>query len=158
MRDRLNLLIVSAWTFLAVSCTAIAGPEINGYVVAVEKDRFLVTEFAEKAGKAVFRKAIWFSGKPANLQLGQKVKVWTDAMQESYPAQAHAEKCTIEKNSPAHEAIRKALLIRKKQSDIFLPFIVSVKQDQKSKSWQIQFADGFKQKIDQEPVTIKPGE
>ncbi|MFJ8512058.1 DUF3221 domain-containing protein [Lysinibacillus xylanilyticus] len=70
-------------------------PTIIGEIVQLEGERFLVESIAEKLpdGRP---NAIWFStDEIESLKVGQNVSVWTTAIEESYPAQASADKIEI---------------------------------------------------------------
>ncbi|MGO4890630.1 DUF3221 domain-containing protein [Anaerobacillus sp. MEB173] len=73
-------------------------PAITGEIVKIERGRFLVESTTEKLpdGRP---DAIWFSTADIDsLKVGQIVSVWTNAINESYPGQASADKIEIKKN------------------------------------------------------------
>ncbi|PWW31254.1 uncharacterized protein DUF3221 [Cytobacillus oceanisediminis] len=70
-------------------------PAITGEIVKIENGRFLVESTTEKLpdGRP---DAIWFSTNDIeSLRVGQLVSVWTNEINESYPAQANADKIEI---------------------------------------------------------------
>lgn len=70
-------------------------PTIIGEIVQIEGGRFLVESKTEKLpdGRP---EAIWFStGEIESLKVGQNVSVWTNALEDSYPQKANAEKIEI---------------------------------------------------------------
>ena len=135
-------------------CNSMAGPYVEGYVVDINKNRFLVTAYDAKRGKLAANNATWFTGKPNKLKIGQKVKVWTNGVKESYPAQADADKCKVVEDGAEAEAIGKALQIRKTAGVTSVPFVVSIKKDAKNKTWDVQFAGGLDGKMDTKPITV----
>jgi hypothetical protein len=85
-----------------------SAPGIEGYVVRQEAGKMLVV--------APDREAIWFQSAPSKAKIGQKVQVWYSESQESYPAQAKADRVTIvlslkpsEADLSEAEAVRAAL-------------------------------------------------
>ena len=70
-------------------------PTIIGEIVRIEGGRILVEDKTEKLsdGRPY---AVWFStDEIESLKVGQNVSVWTNAIKESYPGQANAEKIKI---------------------------------------------------------------
>ncbi|MGE7689614.1 DUF3221 domain-containing protein [Lysinibacillus sp. NPDC097214] len=70
-------------------------PTIIGEIVQIEGERFLVESITEKLpdGRP---DAIWFStDEIESLKVGLTVSVWTNAIEDSYPQQANAEKIEI---------------------------------------------------------------
>ena len=122
-------------------------PEVEGYVVHINGGRFLVTAYEPARGRLSCNNATYFSGVPQGLQVGQKVRVWTQAVMESYPAQADADHVEIVTATPIAgaigteaEAIRTALPMRKTSSPHSVPFIVRAQYDTTTKSWAVLFA------------------
>lgn len=70
-------------------------PTIIGEIVRIEGGRFLVEDKTEKLSDDR-PYAIWFStDEIESLKEGQNFSVWTNAIEESYPAQADAKKIEI---------------------------------------------------------------
>jgi len=70
-------------------------PGMTGYVMAKDNERILVVDpvsqdFSSTGGVNEFYDAIWFSNIPEEIKEGDKVKVWFDAVAESYPGQSEA--------------------------------------------------------------------
>jgi len=75
-------------------------PGMTGYVMAKENERILVVDpipkdFSSTGGVDEFYNAIWFSNIPEAIKEGDKVKVWFDAVAESYPGQSEALKIEV---------------------------------------------------------------
>ena len=75
-------------------------PGMTGYVMAKENERILVVDpvsqdFSSTGGVNEFYDAIWFSNIPEEIKEGDKVKVWFDAVAESYPGQSEAIKIEV---------------------------------------------------------------
>lgn len=71
-------------------------PGMEGYVVQKEGGRILVVDsvpkdYSSTGGVKEFYNAIFFSGAPDDIRIGQKVKVWFTIVAESYPGQSKAE-------------------------------------------------------------------
>lgn len=98
-----------------------APPGMEGYVTAIDGGRMLVVDpvpkdFSSTGGVSEFYEAIWFSGKPDHVEVGQKVQVWFDIVAESYPGQSAALKVRVMTSPKPQnadlseaEAIREAL-------------------------------------------------
>ncbi|HYE66998.1 MAG TPA: YobA family protein [Anaerovoracaceae bacterium] len=70
-------------------------PGMTGYVMGKENERILVVDpvsqdFSSTGGVNEFYDAIWFSNIPEEIKEGDKVKVWFDAVADSYPGQSEA--------------------------------------------------------------------
>jgi hypothetical protein len=128
-----------------------AKPGMEGYVVNVSNDRFLVVSsqpetFSSTGGLSEFYNAISFSNAPKDIQVGYKVQVWFGAVAESFPGQSRALK-TVILPSPKPEgaslaeadAIRKALeTVASKE----LPIIKAAEYDARSDLWSVHIKQG----------------
>ncbi|SDN97415.1 DUF3221 domain-containing protein [Alkalicoccus daliensis] len=75
-------------------------PVITGYVLDMEENSALVVEstaqdFSDTGGQEEFYSAIYFTEMPEEVQLGDRVEVWAEAVAESYPGQAEAQRVEI---------------------------------------------------------------
>src|SRR5690554_5936266 len=65
-----------------------------GYIMDIDSGgRILVVDpvaqdFSNTGGVDEFYNAIWFSDAPQEVELGERVEVWFDAVAESYPGQS----------------------------------------------------------------------
>ena len=129
------------------------GALIEGYVVKIENERFLVVDplpqdYSSTGGMREFFDAIWFSNVPKDIRVGQKVQVWFHNVATSYPGQSRAEKVSIlpdhhpvKANLSGSEAIRKSLESEKlKETDI--PLIKAVNYNPETDIWTIQIKQG----------------
>jgi len=68
-------------------------PDITGYVVEKSNDNILVVsetseDLRENGGVAEFYEMIWFSNSSNEINLGDKVDIWYNSVNQSYPAKA----------------------------------------------------------------------
>ncbi len=122
---------------------------IEGYVTAVEGGRILVVsseaqDFSSTGGVDEFYNAIWFSNAPDSIKAGDFVKVWFDAVAESYPGQSeaiHVEVVQGQKPEGASlsqsEALNKALRIH----DQGVYAVLSISYNQETDKWNIRLKD-----------------
>jgi hypothetical protein len=121
-------------------------PRMEGYVVKEEDGRILVVDplpkdFSSSGGVKEFYDAIWFSDAPPDVQIGHKVRVWFDMVEESYPGQSRAIKVLIlTDNNPRHsdlseaEAIREVLQAHQSER---VPVVKKAEYDEKSDTWNV---------------------
>ena len=127
-------------------------PGITGYVMDKENGGILVVDqaaqdFSSNGGLSEYYEAIWFSNAPDDINVGEQVKVWFDAVRESYPAQSDIEKIeVIQGQKPdgaklsESEALYKALTSSEINTDFFL-IAKSVEYDKESHEWNIQLKE-----------------
>lgn len=151
MKKILSYFIITLLTFSIIGCSAgnhSGDPGMEGYVMSVENGRMLVVDtksqdFSSTGGVKEFYNAIVFSNAPKDVQVGQKVQVWFDAVAESYPGQSSAKKVKIlPSNQPANANLAEDAAIRKAlDSQSFGHFgvlvIKSVSYDESSDVWEI---------------------
>ncbi|MCZ0702806.1 hypothetical protein J2T56_002583 [Natronobacillus azotifigens] len=97
---RCNLLFLFLIFFLFGCSFRDSEPGITGYVTDITDTRMLVTsseaqDLSDNGGVNEFYQMIWFSNAPDTVELGDKVSVWYDSLQESYPAQSSVKKYEI---------------------------------------------------------------
>ncbi|WP_258000419.1 YobA family protein [Bacillus sp. Marseille-P3661] len=137
-------------SLMLVGCTSNEEPGMEGYIVNKENGRILVVEsvpkdFSSSGGLPEFYNAIYFSDAPNNVNVGDKVQVWFDAVAESYPGQSRVEKIEIlttpkpeYANLTHSEVIRQALgTVNMNQNGISLPIIKAVMYDAKLDVWNV---------------------
>jgi|GEM_PF-933777 len=141
-------------------------PGIIGYVMKKEDGRILVVDsspkdFSDSGGVAEFYDAIWFSGAPEDIEVGEKVKVWFGEVRESYPAQSSAKRIEVVTGVRPEgamlteaEAIAKALSSVENKED-FLVAVKSVEFDTEKGEWNIQLKDVHGDRI--LDITIEDG-
>jgi hypothetical protein len=119
-------------------------PDMTGYVMSQEGDQILVVDTIDPDTNGNPR-AMWVSDVSGNSLIGKRVEVWThDAVQESYPEQAEADKVAVLEMSEvegadleAYEALSNAL------TDLSTQDILSVKMlsfDIDSDEWLVQLS------------------
>ncbi|MBB6671529.1 YobA family protein [Cohnella nanjingensis] len=131
------------------------GTGFRGFVVRREGGRILVVssevkDFGAQGGKDEFNDAIWFSGAPSDAEVGRRVKVWTNAIDQSYPGQARAERVEVEDDvrpdgasRSEAEAVRAALASPAAVRYSPLAAVVqSAVYDAASAAWTIAIAGG----------------
>ncbi len=119
---------------------------MEGYVTDIEENRILVVsieteDFSDRGGVEEFYNAIWFSNVSDGIKAGDFVKVWFDAVAESYPGQSkaiHVEVVQEQKPEGANlsksEALNKALRSHKKGGYA----VRSILYDQETDKWNIR--------------------
>jgi len=127
-------------------------PGITGYVMKKENGRILVVnpdalDFSANGGIDEYYEAIWFSNAPGDINVGEKVAVWFDAVRESYPGQSNVKSIKIvagRKPDGAQlteaEAIRRALSSEKINSEVFM-VVKSVGYDEESHVWNVRLKE-----------------
>ncbi len=128
-------------------------PSIEGYVTGREDGRMLVVDpipqdFSASGGMKEFYNAIWFSNVPENMNIGEKVQVWFDVVEASYPGQAAAKRVrAVQAEAPDRadlteaEAIRRALAAD--QADTTQVAVIrSATYDEAADAWSIQLKRG----------------
>ncbi|SDJ09221.1 DUF3221 domain-containing protein [Salimicrobium halophilum] len=106
--------------FVMIVLSGCSFPDYEGYVIDKEDGRILVVSSeAEGWNNNDDQKhydALWASGVPKDIEIGEKVEVWADTVAESYPGQANPNKINVlpaDKPEAADltdaEAIKKAL-------------------------------------------------
>ena len=135
-------------------CQNFSKPEIEGYVMAIDDDQFLVTSMIGE-GDSASKRAIWFSAKPADLEIGQKVKVWTNALDQSYPSKAIAEKCEIVENGKSAKAISEALKMTEFGDAQSIPFVSNIQFIVKEQTWKIKLESGSGEEMISKAVVVK---
>ncbi|SIS46314.1 DUF3221 domain-containing protein [Salimicrobium flavidum] len=112
-----RILIALCGMILLAGCSF---PDYKGYVMEKEDRRILVVSPEAEGWNGnddqKHYDALWASGVPEDIEIGEQVEVWADTVAESYPGQANPEKINV---LPADEpeaadlteaeAIRKAL-------------------------------------------------
>lgn len=138
-------------------------PGIEGYVTKKEDGRILVVDpesqdFSSTGGADEFYNAIWFSDAPKEIEVGEKVQVWFEAVDTSYPGQSKAVRVSVipteipdDTDLTEPEVIRSALASKElepgkitvvravgydKTSDVW-----HVQLIQEGKEWNLQFHD-----------------
>jgi len=137
-------------------------PLIEGYVVDIKNSEALVTEYDPSAGALACNNAVWLGNTPKGIQVGQKVRVWSSAVAESYPAQASGERWVFLASKSFKgsalteaEAVRRALDDRRARAVDGIPFVTDVQYDTGKQEWRIEFAGGPDGKLDVKPVLIR---
>lgn len=133
-------------------------PGIVGYVMNKDNGRILVVsqtalDFSSTGGVDEYYNAIWFSDAPKDIEIGDKVKVWYDAVRESYPGQSevkHIEVVIGQKMDGANlteaEVLYKA--IKSDKVDINQLLIVkSIGFDKQTASWKVELKENWTDKI-----------
>lgn len=169
-------LIVFLLIFLFVGCSADQPggvpavpdkePGMTGYVMAKEDERILVVDpvsqdFSSTGGVNEFYDAIWFSNIPEEIKEGDKVKVWFDAVAESYPGQSEA--ISIEvivaprpdgADLDESEAINKAL--HSGEINTSWPTVLkSIKYNKEADAWDIVMGESIGEELKTFNIQIK---
>jgi len=84
------LLIVVSTSLIACQGNLDRDPDITGYVVEQTENNILVAsesaiDLSSNGGVKNFYQMVWFSNPPKELGYGDKVEVWFDEIEESYP-------------------------------------------------------------------------
>lgn len=131
-------------------------PGIEGYVLSIRNHQMLVVSreaknYESTGGVKEFYNAVWFSNAPKNIKIGQKVQVWFNYMDESYPGQSNAEKVKVLKSKTyAGSKLTEADVIKKvvhdqskKMKELMIPTIIikSIKYDKHSHRFTVQIQD-----------------
>lgn len=141
-------------------------PGLIGYVMARENDRILVVDpvpqdFSSTGGVNEFYDAISFSNVPEEIKEGDKVKVWFDAVAESYPGQSEAIKIEVIPSSKPDgadldesEAINKAL--NSGEIDTSWPIAVkSIKYNSEKDAWEIDLRETIGEQLKTYSIHVK---
>ncbi len=141
-------------------------PGMTGYVMAKDNGRILVVDpvsqdFSSTGGVNEFYDAIWFSNTPETIMEGDKVKVWFDAVAESYPGQSEAIQIEV---VPAprpdgadldeSEAIRKAL--HSGEITTSWPTVLkSIEYNKETDTWEVSIRETIEEPVDTIRIQIK---
>ena len=148
-------LAIFAAMFLISACGAKTGgggedPGMTGYVVNIDNGRILVVDeksldFSGTGGLKEFYAAVWFSGAPDHVEIGDKVAVWHGAVAESYPGQSKVVRLEVlppDKPEGADlaqdEALRRALEARSFAGDAA---VRSIRYDAAADIWRIELRE-----------------
>ncbi|KLR74137.1 hypothetical protein B9L19_03635 [Geobacillus thermocatenulatus] len=149
------LFIAIVWSVWVAGCNTPADRyAIEGYVVRKEGRSILVVsshpqDFRSTGGLEEFYNAILVSDAPAQVKMGQTVRVWFDGgIAESYPGQGRARKVLVVPSVPRdgarlseEEAIRRALKKEAIRLQHMIPVIREVQYDKQADTWTIQIQD-----------------
>ena len=141
-------------------------PGMTGYVMAKENERILVVDpvsqdFSSTGGVNEFYDAIWFSNIPEEIKEGDKVKVWFDAVAESYPGQSEAIKIEVVPATRPNgadldesEAINKAL--HSGEITTSWPTVLkSIKYNKETDTWDIEMRETIGEQLQTFNIQIK---
>jgi hypothetical protein len=121
---------------------------IEGYVLAKDNGRILVVDpipqdFSANGGVSEFYNAIWLSGDTEQIDIGETVRAWFDAVAESYPGQAKATRISLIKSKKVGgadlneaEVVRRALT----SDELNVQAVVAIKSvayDKATDSWKV---------------------
>ncbi|KUO48733.1 MAG: hypothetical protein APF76_01975 [Desulfitibacter sp. BRH_c19] len=127
-------------------------PGIIGYVMNRENERILVIDpeaqdFSPTGGVSEYYDAIWFSNVPQDIELGEKVKVWFDIVEDSYPAQSDAIQIeVIPSQRPAEadlteaDALYEALTSELSHNDGLI-VVKNIEYDNETDTWDFTFKE-----------------
>jgi len=119
-----------------------------GNVVQRDGDRILVVDpvskdFSSSGGMENVYSAVWFSNSPSDVEVGQKVEVWSGEILTSYPGQGKAERVSIIPAKPPEgaalsekEVIQKTLS-SKVLADLAVPAVKEVIFDRSLSFWTV---------------------
>jgi hypothetical protein len=121
---------------------------ITGYIMNKENDRILVvSSYAQDLS------AIWFSKAPKDILIGEKVKVWFDAVAESYPGQSEIKKISIVPGKLPEgadlteaDALYKALTSQEIDANLVLA-VKSMEYNTQDDIWNIKLKDTMSDKV-----------
>ncbi|MBM7542080.1 DUF3221 domain-containing protein [Amphibacillus cookii] len=116
MHKKLLFILLITLTSL-LSCTYLSDnatgtkdePGITGYVVDQSDNRILVAsdqaqDLSESGGVSEYYEMIWFLNAPTDIQCGDKVDIWYDTIDDSYPAKSTLQDYHIHDQEPPEEA------------------------------------------------------
>lgn len=143
-----------------------AEPGMTGYVMAKDNGRILVVDpvaqdFSATGGVNEFYDAIWFSNIPDEIKEGDQVKVWFDAVAESYPGQSEAVKIEVISGSKPDgadldesAAINKAL--HSGEIDTSWPAVLkSIRYNQETDIWEVEIREAIGEQLKTFNIQIK---
>lgn len=132
-------------------------PGITGYVMDKEGDRMLVASYeaqdlSDDGGVSQFYQLIWFSNAPETIEIGDKVSIWYNDLNESYPAQSSVKDYKIiestkpnDANLTEIQALKRALAKQKNHpSQVFA--VQSITFDQDEANWLIELYEVWSEK------------
>lgn len=141
-------------------------PGLVGYVMVRDNDRILVVDpvpqdFSSTGGVNEFYDAISFSNVPKDIKEGDKVKVWFDAVAESYPGQSEAIKIEVIPSPKPDgadldesEAINKAL--NSGEIDTSWPTVVkSIKYNNEIDAWELDIRETIGEQLKTYSINVK---
>jgi hypothetical protein len=138
-----------------------------GYVVDKANKSILVVGSTERnfgsGGAQHYFEAIWFSKAPSDVEIGQRVEVWSDGpIAESYPAQGQADRVSVvEVRKPEGAKLTEAEAIRKaladpEVADFMAPAILEAKYDIGDSIWSISITQSGDEKVNVIKVEDEP--
>lgn len=90
---RLTYIVLLTASLMSCNNSIDREPDITGYVVEKSNENILVSsttpeDLSENGGVSEFYQMIWFSNAPEDLSCGDKIDIWHNDIQESYPARS----------------------------------------------------------------------
>lgn len=117
--------------------------EMTGYITDKDDDnRILVTE--AEGGEENYS-AVWFSTDEKDVEIGDKVVVGHDRMDDSYPGQSYAVHLeVIEPEHPEEAELNNAEALHSilPADDIDVPVVTTIDYDNNADTWFIELMDG----------------
>jgi hypothetical protein len=139
----LFIMLLSGCGLIFKGESSMAGPAIEGYVTVAETGRYLVVRNKPvhlNEANPQFVEAIWVSTDEL-LEIGDYVKVWADAINESYPGQTSADHLKIlSKNFKSTLSIKEVITV---VAEILEnnPIITNINYDAGKKQWTLHYQD-----------------
>ncbi|WP_041450091.1 DUF3221 domain-containing protein [Amphibacillus xylanus] len=133
-------------------------PDLTGYVVEIAENNILIAsetpvDLSKNGGVSNYYDMVWFSNPPHDLSYGDKVNIWYDEIQDSYPSRSTIVEYTIiEDISPngakfsESEVLNKVLSqLNSKPSELFA--VHETRYNSQNKTWQISLMEIWTQEI-----------
>lgn len=104
------LIIFLSLIFVGCQNSLSRDPDITGYIIDKTNNTILVAsetpkDLSENGGVTEFYDMIWFSNPPSTITLGDKIDIWYDAIDQSYPGRSKIEAYNIHKSEQPEGAL-----------------------------------------------------
>ena len=140
-------------------------PDLTGYVVEKMNDSILIAneesiDLSANGGVSNYYQMIWFSNPPKELSYGDKVHIWYDEVEESYPSRSIiVDYCLIDSDTHEGAALTESEVLNQvlaeyesKPSELFA--VHTTDFNPRTKTWLISLIEIWTQDI----VTIEVSE
>ncbi|SEO64202.1 Protein of unknown function [Amphibacillus marinus] len=160
MTHNLKLLTMLLFIFLLIGCRkdTIREPDLTGYVIEATESCILVAsskakDLSEDGGVSEFYEMIWFNNPPSEINSGDKIDVWYDQVNQSYPAVSKLEEFNIhQEHRPEGASLSQAEALTTVLSELdFHPneryAIRSILFDKNKLIWNVNLFEVWSEKI-----------